>query len=111
MKIISILKRNEYGDLDVWLSMGETVRPEVVSLPGKMWSFSIEKEAITHVLTPTSWMPGSSLGTMKPQHYHFTFADSWHLIPSYQPSEQELEELGVSIPARLIFTVRRTPAR
>ena len=81
-KIISVLKKNEHGDLDVWLSIRETVRPEVFSLPGKLWSFSIETEAVTHVLTPTSWMPGDSLRTIKPQHFNCTFADS---RPSFLP--------------------------
>ena len=50
--------KNHQGALTVWLSVTETVRPGVVSLPGKWWSIPAETGAVGNVLTPSSWSPG-----------------------------------------------------
>ena len=50
--------KNEQGAITVWLRVAGSIRPGVVSLPGKWWSRPAETDAVANVLTPASWSPG-----------------------------------------------------
>jgi anaerobic selenocysteine-containing dehydrogenase len=53
-----VIVRNSQGAIRAWLHVTDDIRPGVVSLPGKWWSFPTETGAVGNVLTPSSWSPG-----------------------------------------------------
>jgi anaerobic selenocysteine-containing dehydrogenase len=61
--------RNAQGSVSAWLRVGTSVRPGVVSLTGKWWSYPAETSAVTNVLTPSAWTPGGQ------PTYNDTFVD------------------------------------
>ena len=49
---------NEKGTLDVSLQISENIYPGVLSLPGKWWGHPEHMQALSNILTPSSWSPG-----------------------------------------------------
>ena len=53
-----LVVKNQQGRITAWLHVTEDIRPGVVALPGKWWSFPPKTGAVANVLTPSSWSPG-----------------------------------------------------
>ncbi len=49
---------NHQGTIRAELRITDSVRPGVVSLPGKWWSSPKETEAVANILSPSEWSPG-----------------------------------------------------